>query len=68
MGMFGGAKKGVYGVMSKSDPRFNNTWEDVYVMVSGGMPDFVDKWIKEKIKELGVKDYPEDLEFYGYKY
>lgn len=68
MSMFGGAKKGVYSLRSKSDPRFNNSWDDVYVMVSAGIPDYIDKWIKDKVKELGLKESPNDLEFSGFKY
>lgn len=60
MGIFG-PKPGTYSTRSESDPRFNMSW-DREGLVCWGIPDWIKDWAKKKAKELGLEDYPDDLQ------
>jgi hypothetical protein len=60
MSMFG-PKMGTYCTYSEKDKRFNHSWREKGLCCMG-TPQFIKDWAKEKAKELGLKDYPDDLE------
>jgi hypothetical protein len=55
-----GPKMGTYCTNSK-DKRFNCSWRRVGLCCEG-IPEFIRDWVKVRTKELGLKDFPDDLE------